>query len=88
LLTLVTAGFLYVVVRMALRARRAPIVSGLPTLKGANGEMLDVDGHTGWAMIRGEIWNVRVAGQLAPGQRIRVVDVDGALLRVSAADGE
>ncbi len=88
LLTAVSAVFLYIVVRMALQARRAPIVSGLTTLKGANGEMLQVAGETGWAMIRGEIWNVRVAGQLSPGQRIRVVDVDGALLRVSAAEGD
>jgi membrane-bound serine protease (ClpP class) len=73
---------------MALRARRAPIVSGLRTMVGADGEMLEVSGETGWANIRGETWQVRTTGQVARGQRIRVVDVNGARLRVSAAEGE
>jgi len=88
LLTVVTAVFVYTVARMALRARRAPIVSGLTTLVGADGEMLEDAGDTGWANIRGEIWNVRAAGHLAQGQRIRVVGVDGAQPRVSAVEGE
>ena len=87
-LAVVTAVFLFAVVRMALRARRAPIVSGMTTMVGADGEMLEDSGGTGWASIRGETWKVRTAGRLARGQRIRVVDVDGALPRVSAAEGE
>ncbi len=82
-LAVVTAVFLFVVVRMALRARRAPIVSGLTTMVGADGEMLEDSGETGWANIRGETWKVRTAGRLTRGQRIRVVDVDGVLPCVS-----
>lgn len=88
LLAVVTAVLLFAVVRMALRARRAPIVSGMTTMVGADGEMLEDCGETGWANIRGETWKVRTAGHLARGQRIRVVDVDGILPRVSAAEGE
>ncbi len=84
----VTALFLFVVVRMALRARQAPIVSGLTTMLGADGEMLEDSGEIGWATIRGETWKVRTAVHLVRGQKIRVVDVDGALPRVSAAEGE
>jgi membrane-bound serine protease (ClpP class) len=87
-LAVVTAAFLFAVVRMALRARRAPIVSGMTTMVGADGEMLEDSGETGWANIRGETWKVRTAGHLARGQRIRVIDVDGMLPRVSAAEGE
>lgn len=87
-LAVVTAVFILVVVRMALRAHRAPIVSGLTTMVGADGEMLEDSGDTGWASIRGETWKVRTAGPLARGQRIRVVGVDGMLPRVSAAEGE
>lgn len=87
-LAVVTAAFVFVVARMALRARRAPVVSGLTTLVGADGEMLEDSEETGWANIRGETWKVRTAGQLARGQRIRVVDFDGVLPRVSAAEGE
>lgn len=87
-LAIVTAAFLFVVARMALKARKAPIVSGLTTMIGANGEMLEDCEETGWASIRGETWKVRTAGHLARGQRIHVVDVHGALPRVSAAEGE
>ena len=76
-LAVVTGAFLFVVVRMAMQARRAPIVSGLTTLVGADGEMLEVSGQIGWANIRGETWKVRTAGHLTRGQRIRVDDVDG-----------
>jgi membrane-bound serine protease (ClpP class) len=87
-LAAVTAIFLFVVVRMALQARRAPVVSGLTTLVGADGEMLEDSGETGWASIRGETWKVRTAGHLTRGQRIRVIGVDGMLPRVSATEGE
>jgi membrane-bound serine protease (ClpP class) len=87
-LTLVTAAFLFVVVRMALQSRRAPIVSGLMTMVGADGEMLEVSGETGWASIRGETWKVQTAGHLARGQSVRVVAVDGMVPRVAAAKGE
>ena len=87
-LAILTAVFLFVVVRMALGARKAPIVSGLATMVGADGEMLEVSGESGWASIRGETWKVRTAGQLTRGQKVRVVDFDGALPRVSATEGE
>jgi len=64
----------------------APV--GLTGLNWADGEMLEVSGETGWANIRGETWKVRTADQLTRGQRIRVVDVDGALPRVAALEGE
>jgi membrane-bound serine protease (ClpP class) len=87
-LAAVTAVFVVAVVRMGLQARRAPLVSGLTTLVGADGEMLEDSDETGWASIRGETWKVRTAGHMVRGQRIRVIGVDGVLPRVSAAQGE
>jgi membrane-bound serine protease (ClpP class) len=87
LLAVTTAAFVIVVGRMALRARRAPLVSGVQMLVGADGEMLEVAGDTGWANIRGETWKVKTAGDVARGQKIRVVGVDGVLPRVSASEG-
>ena len=87
-LTVATAVFLFVVARMALRAHRAPIVSGLTTMIGADGEMLEDSGEIGWANIRGETWRVRTASRLMRGQKIRVIDVENAVLRVSPAEGE
>jgi membrane-bound serine protease (ClpP class) len=87
-LSVVTSAFLIVAARMALQARRAPIVSGLTTMIGAAGEMLEDSDNIGWASIRGETWRVRTAGRFARGQRIRVVALDGAVPRVAAAEGE
>ena len=86
-LALITAAFVIVVVRMAVRARRRPIVSGVASLVGADGEMLDDAAETGWANIRGETWKVSTPSQLARGQKIRVVAVDGTTPRVAPADG-
>jgi membrane-bound serine protease (ClpP class) len=83
-LTLFTAAFVLLVVRMAVRARRAPIVSGVQSLVGADGEMLEDAIETGWANIRGETWQVHTGDRLVRGQKIRVVGVDGLLPRVSA----
>jgi len=87
-LATVTVVFVLAVVRMALQARRAPLVSGLTTLVGADGEMLEDCDETGWASIHGETWKVRAAGPIVRGQRIRVIGVDGVLPRVTAAQGE
>jgi len=77
LLALVTVTFVIVVVRMAVRARRAPIVSGVRSLIGADGEMLEDATDTGWASIRGETWQVSVASPIAKGSSIRVVGMKG-----------
>jgi membrane-bound serine protease (ClpP class) len=87
ILALVTLVFVLVVVRMAVRARRAPIVSGVASLVGADGEMVDDATGIGWATIRGETWQVRTDARLARGQKIRVVGMDGVIPRVAAAEG-
>ena len=87
ILALVTLAFVLVVVRMAVRARRAPIVSGVASLVGADGEMVDDATGVGWATIRGETWQVATDARLVRGQRIRVVGMDGVMPRVAAAEG-
>jgi membrane-bound serine protease (ClpP class) len=84
-LAIATAVFVFVVVRMALRARVRPIVSGVTSLVGADGEMLDDATDTGWANIRGETWQVKTNGHVTRGQKVRVVAVDGVIPRVAPA---
>jgi membrane-bound serine protease (ClpP class) len=84
ILAVMTATFVFVIVRLGLRARRAPVVSGVQSLVGADGEMLEEATDTGWASIRGETWKVKTASPITRGQKIRVVDVDGTRPRVSA----
>jgi len=72
---------------IARRARRRPIVSGVATLLGADGEMLDDATDTGWASIRGETWQVKTAARVARGEKVRVVAIDGMSPRVAPVGG-
>ncbi len=67
---------------MALRARRAPVVSGRESLVGATGVIESVDGPAGWAMVQGERWRVRASPSLRAGQSVRITAVDGLTLDV------
>ena len=71
---------------MALRARRAPVVSGREAMIGSNGEIELVDGDEVWVQVHGERWRVRASGPLAAGQRVRVSGMDGLILEVQASD--
>jgi membrane-bound serine protease (ClpP class) len=86
-LAVITAGFVVTVAQMAVRARRRPVVSGVSSLVGADGEMLDDAPDTGWANIRGETWQVKTAARVSRGQKVRVVGVDGVSLRVAPVGG-
>jgi membrane-bound serine protease (ClpP class) len=86
-LAVITAGFVVTVAQMAVRARRRPVVSGVSSLVGADGEMLDDATDTGWANIRGETWQVKTAARVSRGQKVRVVGVDGVSLRVAPVGG-
>jgi membrane-bound serine protease (ClpP class) len=83
--SVVSAAFILVVAGMAAKARRRPvvnIVSGSSALVGATGELVEFAGGEGWAMIRGEHWKVRSAGNLSSGSGVRVTRVHGVALEV------
>ena len=87
LLSASSAAFILVVAGMAAKARRRPVVNlaaGSPALLGAIGELIEFSGGEGWAMIRGEHWRVRGAGDLRPGSRVRVTGARDAALEVAA----
>ena len=82
-LAIVTAGFVFIIAAMALRARRRPIVTGSEELLGSAGEMLDDAQADGWARIHSESWRVHSALPLKRGQRVRVTARDGLVLTVA-----
>jgi len=79
-----SAAFLFLVVGMALKAHRRPVVSGREELLGSTGEALEDFEQEGWARIHGETWRIRSAAPLRAGQRVRVVAMHGLLLEVVA----
>jgi membrane-bound serine protease (ClpP class) len=77
-----SAAFLFLVVGMAVRARRRPVVSGREELLGSTGEVLEDVEREGWARVHGETWRIRSAAPLKAGQRVRVSAMNGLLLDV------
>jgi membrane-bound serine protease (ClpP class) len=85
---LVTAGFIAVVTQLVLRAHRKPVVSGKEELLGSIGEVVIIPGddHYPRARIRGELWQIRSDQSLSSGQRVRVISIDGLILKVESED--
>lgn len=71
---------------MALRARRRPVVSGQEEMPGTTAQIIAVGEDGTWALMRGERWKVQSAEPLSPGQRVRVLSVDGLTLEVRPED--
>ena len=82
--TAAVASFLVIagIGTMAARARGKPVVSGREHLLGATGVVLDTGTAQTFARIEGEMWQVRSATPLAPGERVRVTGIDGLVLTV------
>ena len=79
---LMSAALLVLAGGLALRSRRARVVSGREEMIGAYGEVFDAEG---WASVHGERWRVRSTAPLAPGQTVRVTAIDGLTLTVEPA---
>lgn len=71
---------------MALRARRRPVVSGQEEMLGAAAQVMAVSEDGIWALVHGERWKVQSSEALVPGQRVRVVSVNGLTLEVRPED--
>ncbi len=67
---------------MALRARRARVVSGRDEMIGARGRITDVREGIIWCQVHGERWRVWADEPLAVGQEVQVEGLDGLVLRV------
>jgi membrane-bound serine protease (ClpP class) len=85
-ITFLSALFVFVVIGMAMQARKRPVVSGSEEMVGAAGEVIEDFAQEGWARIHSETWKVRSAAPLKRGQKVRVTAINGLVLEV-APDG-
>jgi membrane-bound serine protease (ClpP class) len=76
--TLVLGGFWAFALTKAVQVRRSPVTVGPQEIVGMEG----VVRAGGLVFVHGELWRARSAEPLAPGQRVRVEDVDGLTLGV------
>ncbi|HEX2117094.1 MAG TPA: nodulation protein NfeD [Alphaproteobacteria bacterium] len=78
--TATTAVFMFVVLGLAVRARRRAVVTGIEEMIGSVGRVVDWSGDTGRVHVHGESWQARLGAGQAPlpaGARVRVVALDG-----------
>ena len=83
-----SAAFVLLVIGMALRSRKRPVVSGREQMVGAVGEVLDDFTGEGWARVHGETWRVHSDEPLKAGTRVRVAAMKGLALDVIAEPAE
>jgi membrane-bound serine protease (ClpP class) len=76
--TAVLGGFWAIALGKAVAVRRRPVAVGPQEIVGMEGVVRD----SGLVFVRGELWRARADTPLAPGQRVRVEDVDGLTLAV------
>ncbi|MDH5515393.1 MAG: nodulation protein NfeD, partial [Gammaproteobacteria bacterium] len=87
-LALVSAGFFLFVVGAAIKARKRPVVSGEEEMLNMTGEVIDAFERNGRIRIHGEVWKAESAVPLQGGDRVRVVAVDGLVLKVQPISQE
>lgn len=82
-LALVSAAAITAFGAFALKSRHRPVVSGREDMLGARGTVVAREDGITWAEVRGERWQVHSARSLAPGDRVRILRVDGLTLEVT-----
>jgi len=75
-----SAAFVFLVVGMAVRNRRRPVLTGREQMIGASAEALEDFEQEGWARVHGESWRVRSNVPVRRGERLRVTAIDGLIL--------
>ncbi|MCC7059528.1 MAG: nodulation protein NfeD [Burkholderiaceae bacterium] len=80
----VSLGFSLLVLRLAWRSRRRPVVSGAEALLAERATVLEWSGGSGRVRMAGERWQARSHMPLEPGQAVRVTGRDGLVLTVEA----
>ena len=73
------------VLRLAVKSRKRPVVTGAEEMIGMAGTVEDWSGMRGHVFMHGESWNAVSALPLAPGALVRVTRVDGLTLTVAPA---
>lgn len=81
-IALVSSAVFAVVLVMALKARRRPVVSGQEELVGAIAEATQDFDQQGYVHLHGENWNAISATPVKKGDKIKVTKLDGLTLHV------
>jgi len=83
---IVTGAFVIVIMNLALKARRRPVVSGREDVIGSEAEVLGVSDGVYRVRVHGEIWQAKSDADLEVGQTVCVTELNGLLLKVEAKE--
>jgi membrane-bound serine protease (ClpP class) len=79
---LVSLGFIFITINLAMKIRKKDVVTGVQSMIGMVGVAIDEFEQEGTVKIRGEIWKATSDFPIREGDEIRVVDVNGLRLKV------
>ena len=78
------AVLLTVMLRLAMRARRVKVSTGMAGMIGLTGRAQTAIAPEGTIFVRGELWRARSQMNIAPGEGVRVIGLNGLTLAVEA----
>jgi membrane-bound serine protease (ClpP class) len=84
--SVLSAGFLWLVVRKGIQAHHARPLQDLSTLIGKIGQAKTRIDEEGSVQMAGELWSARSEKPIPPGSRVRVVSREGFVLIVAMDD--
>jgi len=80
--SVVSIVFILWVVGALIKIRAQPVVSGSEEMIGAVGECLTNDAEQLRVYVHSETWNAQASAPIVPGQRVKVVSMEGLTLQV------
>jgi membrane-bound serine protease (ClpP class) len=86
---LVSIALVLLIVQLALRSHRRPIVSGKEELIGSIGNVVLMKGDERLPRlrVRGELWQIHCDQPLHDGQKVKIIAIDGLVLTVQPLEG-
>jgi membrane-bound serine protease (ClpP class) len=79
---IVTVAFFLFAIYFALKAQKRKVVTGEAGIVGERGEVKDMKNGKGMVYVHGEYWKAEAAEDYPPGTPVKVVKVDGMILKV------
>lgn len=76
------ALFFFTILSLVLKSRKNPVVSGSEELIGSTGEVLESVENYGRVRVHSESWQAKSQVPILPGQKIRVIGIEGLTLIV------
>ncbi|MBL4619094.1 MAG: nodulation protein NfeD [Marinicaulis sp.] len=81
----IAGGFLALILFALIGSRSHGPMLGAEAIRRREGVVDEWDGKEGWVIVEGERWRARADKPLSPGDKIRVLEIDGLVLIVKQA---